>query len=182
MLPYTTLHEAEQALGRTLTHAETFWFNYTANKPDFLVYCHTIVLVFLIFSIAPLPFAAIELTRFEYLDKFKIQPKVKLSPRELWKCYKDVMLLFVYVVGPLQILTYPSLKMVGIRMGLPLPSGWEILMQLLVYILIEDYMHYWLHRFLHGKWGYENIHHVHHEYTALTAFASPYSHWAELRC
>uniref|UniRef100_A0A7N0T843 Fatty acid hydroxylase domain-containing protein n=1 Tax=Kalanchoe fedtschenkoi TaxID=63787 RepID=A0A7N0T843_KALFE len=180
MLPYRTIHEAERALGRILTYTETLWFNYSANKSNFFIYCHTILLLFLIFSLAPLPFVVVELMRLRSLEKFKIQPVVRLSPGDMCKCYKDVMLLFCYVVGPLQILSYPSIQMVGIRMGLPLPSGWEIVMQLLVYFLIEDYTNYWIHRFLHGKWGYENIHHVHHEYTAPIAFASPYAHWAEI--
>jgi sterol desaturase/sphingolipid hydroxylase (fatty acid hydroxylase superfamily) len=44
-------------------------------------------------------------------------------------------------------------------------------MHLVVYTLVEDYLTYWLHRFLHTKWGYEKIHHVHHEKTAPSGFA-----------
>ncbi|BBH03221.1 sterol-4alpha-methyl oxidase 1-1 [Prunus dulcis] len=71
-------------------------------------------------------------------------------------------------------------QIIGIRTGLPLPSGWEMLCQLLVYFLVEDYTNYWIHRFLHNKWGYEKIHRVHHEYTAPIGFAAPYAHWAEI--
>jgi sterol desaturase/sphingolipid hydroxylase (fatty acid hydroxylase superfamily) len=53
-------------------------------------------------------------------------------------------------------------------------------MHLVVYVLVEDYLTYWLHRFLHTKWGYEKIHHVHHEKTAPSGFAAAYSHGAEL--
>jgi sterol desaturase/sphingolipid hydroxylase (fatty acid hydroxylase superfamily) len=53
-------------------------------------------------------------------------------------------------------------------------------MHLMVYVLVEDYLTYWLHRFLHTKWGYEKIHHVHHEKTAPSGFAAAYSHGAEL--
>lgn len=70
--------------------------------------------------------------------------------------------------------------MIGIRAGLPLPSGWEILSQLVVYFLVEDYTNYWIHRFLHNKWGYDKIHRVHHEYQAPIGFAAPYAHWAEI--
>lgn len=71
-------------------------------------------------------------------------------------------------------------QMIGIRTSLPLPSGWEIFLQLVVYFIIEDYTNYWIHRFLHCKWGYEKIHRVHHEYTAPIGFAAPYAHWAEI--
>lgn len=61
-----------------------------------------------------------------------------------------------------------------------MPSGWEMLIQLTVYFIVEDYSNYWVHRFLHCTWGYEKIHKVHHEYTAPIGFAAPYAHWAEI--
>lgn len=71
-------------------------------------------------------------------------------------------------------------QLVGIRTGLPLPSVTEMAAQLVVYFLVEDYGNYWIHRLLHGRWGYEKIHHVHHEFTAPFGFAAPYAHWAEV--
>lgn len=180
MLPYKTVAEAEAALNRTLTFAETLWLNYSADKSDYFLYCHNILFLFLIFSLVPLPLVLIELVRSSNFEKYKIQPKVKLSFPEMMACYKTVMKMFFFIVGPLQLVSYPSVKLIGIRAGLPLPSGWEILIQLAVYFIVEDYTNYWIHRFLHGKWGYEKIHRVHHEYTAPIGFAAPYAHWAEI--
>ncbi|MED6181064.1 Methylsterol monooxygenase 1-1 [Stylosanthes scabra] len=181
MLPYGSLSEAETALGRNLTLAETLWFNYSATKSDYFLYCHNILFLFLIFSLAPLPYVFIEIKRLYPFDPYKIQPKVRLSLQEMLNCYKDVMIMFFLVVGPLQLVSYPSIQMIGIRTGLPLPSVWEVAAQLVVYFLIEDYTNYWLHRFLHmNRWGYENIHKVHHEYEAPIGFAAPYAHWAEI--
>ncbi|CAN1258700.1 Methylsterol monooxygenase 1-2 [Linum perenne] len=181
MLPYASIEEASDHLGRNLTSAETLWFNYTYNMSDYFVYGHTILILFFIFSLAPLPIVFLQLLQSSsFHNKYKIQPKIHLPSSQIFKCYKDVMLTFLYVVGPLQLFSYPSIKMVGIHTGLPLPSGWEILAQLLVYFMIEDYTNYWIHRLLHCKWGYENIHKVHHEYTSPIAFAAPYAHWAEI--
>ncbi|KDP25588.1 hypothetical protein JCGZ_20744 [Jatropha curcas] len=180
MLPFNTLDEAAAALGRNLTYAETLWFNYSANKSDYFLYCHNILFLFVIFSIVPLPLVFVEIMRSAGIEKYKIQPKVKLSFSEMFNCYKDVMRMFFLVVGPLQLISYPSIQMIGIRTSLPLPSGWEIFLQLLVYFMVEDYTNYWIHRFLHGKWGYEKIHRVHHEYAAPIGFAAPYAHWAEI--
>lgn len=211
MLPYASVPEVEAALGRNLTFAETLWFNYSATKSDYFLYCHNILFLFLIFSLVPLPLVFLELKRLSFFDSYKIQPKVRLSLDEMFRCYKDVMRMFFLVVGPLQLVSYPSIKvsliltphqlnhliclliyyliycffnllfqMIGIRTGLPLPSGWEILAQLLVYFLVEDYTNYWIHRFLHNGWGYEKIHRVHHEYAAPIGFAAPYAHWAEI--
>ncbi|KAF5734441.1 methylsterol monooxygenase 1-1-like [Tripterygium wilfordii] len=180
MLPYATIDDAAAALGRNLTFAEKLWFNYSAQKSDYFLFCHNILFLFFVFSMAPLPLVVAEVMRSMGIEKYKIQPKLRLSLSEIFRCYKDVMVLFFLVVGPLQLVSYPSIEMVGIGTGLPLPSGWEIMAQLLVYFTVEDYTNYWLHRFLHGKWFYEKIHRVHHEYTAPIGFAAPYAHWAEI--
>ncbi|XP_031395963.1 methylsterol monooxygenase 1-2-like [Punica granatum] len=181
MLPHGSIQEAEAALGRSsLTFAETVWFNYSATKSEYFLYCHTTIFVFFIFTLAPLPLVLLELSPSAGFGRYKIQPRVHLSFSEMFRCYRDVTWIFFFLVGPLQLLSYPTVKMVGIRTGLPLPSGWEIFLQLFVYFMIEDYTHYWFHRFLHCKWGYEKIHHVHHEYTAPIGFAALYAHWAEV--
>ncbi|KAL4602600.1 hypothetical protein ACB092_10G064600 [Castanea dentata] len=181
MLPYKTIQEASAVLGRNLSTAETIWFNYSANKSDYFLYCHSIVYLFVVFSLIPLPLVFIELARLAGFDRYKIQPKVRLSWPEMFRCYKVVVCNnFLPIIVPLQLASYPSIKMIGIRTGLPLPSGWEMFAQLLVYFLIEDYTNYWVHRFLHNKWGYEKIHRVHHEYTAPIGYAAPYAHWAEV--
>ncbi|KAK6947661.1 Fatty acid hydroxylase [Dillenia turbinata] len=180
MLPYKTVAEAATVLGRPLTTLETIWLNYSADKSDYLLYCHNILFLLIIFSVAPLPLVFLELRVPDSVQPFKIQPKVKLSSSEIFRCYKSVMKMFFLIVGPLQLVSYPSIKMIGIRTSLPLPSGWEIAMQLMVYFMIEDYSNYWIHRLLHCKWGYEKIHRVHHEYTAPIGFAAPYAHWAEI--
>ncbi|KAL9246785.1 hypothetical protein vseg_020278 [Gypsophila vaccaria] len=180
MLPYKSIIDAETAINRSLTYPETLWFNYSANKSDYFLYCHNILFLFVIFSFIPLPLVFAEIVSWSNIDRYKIQPKVKLSFGEMVACYKIVMKMFFLIVGPLQLVSYPSVKLIGIRTGLPLPSGWEMVSQLIVYFMVEDYTNYWIHRFLHGKWGYENIHKVHHEYTAPIAFAAPYAHWAEV--
>ncbi|KAI4364868.1 hypothetical protein MLD38_020903 [Melastoma candidum] len=180
MLAYPTIEAAESSLGRNLTLPERLWFAYSADKSDYFLYCHNILFLFVIFSLVPLPYVFAELRRIPVFDRHKIQPKFRLSLQEMFRCYWDVMRLFFLVVGPLQLVSYPTVKFIGIRTGLPLPSGWEILMQLAVYFLVEDYTNYWIHRFLHCKWGYEKIHSVHHEFTAPISFAAPYAHWAEV--
>lgn len=110
MLGYTTIEEAESALGRNLTVAETFWFNYAANKSDYILYCHNIIFLFLIFSCVPLYYISLELLLGNSLQKYKIQPKVKLSWSDVFKCYKSVMRMFILIVGPLQLVSYPSVK------------------------------------------------------------------------
>ncbi|EAY79403.1 hypothetical protein OsI_34531 [Oryza sativa Indica Group] len=180
MLPYATAAEAEAALGRAMTAAESLWFRYSAGIPDYVLFWHNILFLFVVFTLAPLPVALLELRAPAAVGPFKLQPKVRLSREEFFRCYRDVMRLFFLVIGPLQLVSYPTVKMVGIHTGLPLPSLGEMAAQLLVYFLVEDYLNYWIHRLLHGEWGYEKIHRVHHEFTAPIGFAAPYAHWAEV--
>lgn len=111
MIPYRTVEEASVALGRNLTRLETVWFDYSATKSNFYVYCHTILVLFLVFSLAPLPLVVVELTA--WFDRFKIQKKVKYSLSDMFRCYKEVMKLFLVVVGTLQIVSYPSIQVIN---------------------------------------------------------------------
>ncbi|CAA2978702.1 methylsterol monooxygenase 1-1-like [Olea europaea var. sylvestris] len=180
MLPFQTLEEAGIFLGRNLTIAETLWFKYSAGKPDYILYCHNTLFLFIFYTLFPLPFVFLELVRSKKVDQFKIQPRIKNSLSGMFDCYRKVLLTFVVAVGPLQIFSYPFIEMIGIRTSLPLPSGWEMFWQILVYFLVEDYANYWLHRLLHNEWVYTKIHRVHHEYNAPIGFAAPYAHWAEI--
>lgn len=110
MLPHQSLEEAEEALGRALSVAEKLWFQYSAQKPDFILHCHNILFVMLFYTLAPLPFVFIGLGWFKNMDKFKIQPKVNDCFSNMFKCYKHVMRTFVLVVGPLQVISYPTIQ------------------------------------------------------------------------
>lgn len=180
MLPFETLEQAELELGRALSYWETLWFRYSARIPDSILYYHNIVFLLIVFTIVPLPLALLDTKKIKSLQKYKIQPKIETPKSEMLYCYKAVLFVFFAVVGPLQLTSYPLIKLVGIRTGLPLPSLWEIFAQLAVYFMVEDYGNYWIHRWLHCKWGYEKIHHVHHEFTAPMGFAAPYAHWSEV--
>lgn len=110
MLPFKTIQEAESAIGRSLTTAETIWFNYSANKSDYYLYCHNILFLFLIFSCVPLYYLFLEFFFRNSIQSYKIQPKVNLSLSDVFRCYKVVMRMFILVVGPLQLVSYPSVK------------------------------------------------------------------------
>lgn len=112
MIPYATVEEASTALGRNLTRLETVWFDYSAEKSDYYLYCHNILFLFLIFSFVPLPLVIVESARSAsgWFDRYKIQPKVSYSLSDMFRCYRDVMKMFILVVGPLQLVSYPSIQ------------------------------------------------------------------------
>ncbi|KAL6660751.1 hypothetical protein ACP70R_001786 [Stipagrostis hirtigluma subsp. patula] len=181
MIPYGTAAEAEAALGRAMTWAEAVWFQYSAAKPDYWLYCHTTFILLVVYTLAPLPLVLLERFAPGVVSPYKLQPKTRLTAAATLRCYRDAACMLFLSAGPLLFASYPAVvKIVGIRMGLPLPSVSEIAMQLLVYSLVDDYLNYWIHRLLHTKWGYNKIHHVHHKFTAPVGFATSYTHWAEI--
>ncbi|XP_047063735.1 very-long-chain aldehyde decarbonylase GL1-10-like [Lolium rigidum] len=182
MLPYATAAEAEAALGRVMTSAEAAWFRYSAALPDPLLYCLTIAIVLLVYTLVGLPLALVELSAPAddvSVMQYKLQPRVRLSPAEFLRCYLDSVRLLVLYGGGLSVLSYPGLKIL-VRTGLPLPSASQTVAQLIVYLMVQDYVTYWFHRVLHTRWVYQNIHRVHHEYTAPFGFVSEYAHWADV--
>ena len=110
MLPFNTIQATEAALGRNLTVAEMLWFKYSANKSDYFLYCHNTIFLLLFYSLLPLPYMIAELLRSRKIDRFKIQPKIKNSFGDMFRCYRDFMLIFVFVVGPLQLFSFPVIQ------------------------------------------------------------------------
>lgn len=110
MLPYATAAEAEAALGRAMTPAEALWFRYTAGVSDYHLYCCNILFLFVVFTLAPLPVALLELGAKDAVSPYKLQPRVRLSRAEFVRCYRDVLRIFFLVIGPLQLVSYPAVK------------------------------------------------------------------------
>jgi 4,4-dimethyl-9beta,19-cyclopropylsterol-4alpha-methyl oxidase len=165
-----------------MTWSEAAWFWYSATTPDFCLYCHSVVFVLLVYTLALLPLALLELRAPAKLTTpYKLQPRVRLSPVAFLRCFKDTLSTIVLSTTPLPFISYPVFRVVvGIRAGLPLPSPGETAVQLLVYLLVEDYLGYWIHRLLHTEWCYARIHRVHHEFDVPMGYAAPYAHWAEV--
>jgi plant 4,4-dimethylsterol C-4alpha-methyl-monooxygenase len=110
ILPYATAAEAEAALGRAMTSTEALWFRYTAAVPDYHLYCCNILFLFVVFTLAPLPVALLELRAPAAVAPYKLQPRVRLSKAVFVRCYKDVLRVFFFVIGPLQLVSYPAVK------------------------------------------------------------------------
>ena len=54
----------------------------------------------------------------------------------------------------------------GFKIAGPLPPFSDLAWQIPVFLVIEDFYFYWVHRFLHWKRIYKYIHKVHHEHKA----------------
>ncbi|XP_044978775.1 very-long-chain aldehyde decarbonylase GL1-10-like [Hordeum vulgare subsp. vulgare] len=178
MLPYATGAEAEEALGRTLTYAEAAWLRYSASVPDRWLHLHSVAMTMVVYTLAPLPLALLELRTPAAAAPYKLQPRARHSLAVFLRCYVESVRVLL-LLGPCLLVSYTDTKIMEMPTGLPLPSMGEVAAQLAVYFLVEDYINYWIHRLLHTKWCYDKIHSVHHEFTAPMGYAVWYDHWAE---
>jgi 4,4-dimethyl-9beta,19-cyclopropylsterol-4alpha-methyl oxidase len=113
MLPYATAAEAEAALGRAMTGAEAAWFSYSASMSDHLLYCHNIAILLVVYTLAPLPLALLDLLSAPraVMSPLKLQPRApRLSPAEFLRCYLDTARVLLLTVGMLSIVSFPVVK------------------------------------------------------------------------
>lgn len=128
------------------------------------------VVAFLSFA-APLTWLAIKDPA--PLQKYRIQRRrgrrdlIWPSVRK-WLSNNFIQLVFAVV-------SWPLLSLSNVHLG-PLPAWWVVILQLLFFIYLDDFLYYWMHRALHHKRIYDKVHGVHHQIGAPWAIMGHYMH------
>lgn len=74
---------------------------------------------------------------------------------------------------------WPLLRLSGVHGG-PLPAWWVVVGQFLFFIVLDDSLFYWAHRYLHeNKWLFAKVHRVHHRIMTPWALTGHYMHPVE---
>jgi methylsterol monooxygenase/4-alpha-methyl-delta7-sterol-4alpha-methyl oxidase len=60
-----------------------------------------------------------------------------------------------------------------------LPAWYIIIGQLIFFIILDDFLYYWMHRSMHQRWILRHIHGVHHRIKNTCALDGNYFHWVE---
>jgi sterol desaturase/sphingolipid hydroxylase (fatty acid hydroxylase superfamily) len=118
----------------------------------------------------------------DFLLRWKIQPDKKNSPEKLWNAVKHLIQSYFTVILPLYASAFFIFEKIGygFQVSLPIPPWYTILSQLLFFLFVEDFAHYWLHRWLHTDYMYKKVHSYHHEFSAPSSLAASYSHPVEV--
>jgi sterol desaturase/sphingolipid hydroxylase (fatty acid hydroxylase superfamily) len=109
------------------------------------------------------------------LRKYKIQPQVH-GLSAWWRCTRHVVLNKLMSEIPMTVIAYPLFIKLGVSKDLPLPGWGALALTLAACFVVEDAWHYFAHRSLHTRWGYQHIHYMHHHYTTPFGVAANYAH------
>lgn len=73
---------------------------------------------------------------------------------------------------------WPLLRLTGVHTG-PLPAWWVVVGQVVGFIYLDDFLYYWFHRTMHGRWLYKRVHGWHHRIVTPWAVTGHYMHPVE---
>lgn len=114
---------------------------------------------------------------FPALRKYKIQQDKNIKDGDVWKCVLNLFQNHVLITPPMIYFSIPLFKYTGLSTSLTLPSWYTIAWQVFAFSLIEDFLFYWGHRLMHEvTWLYQNVHKLHHYYTAPFGIMYEFAH------
>ena len=134
-------------------------------------------------SMAAFLLVAIPLTIIAWQDpvalrKYKIQSKPFEMKKFLLPSISRIIINNI-ILASLLVLVWPLLKLTGVHNG-ALPVWYIIIAQLVFFVLLDDFLYYWMHRYMHeNKWLLKHIHSVHHRIHNTCGINGNYMHWVE---
>ena len=130
------------------------------------------------FLVYALPWTLLAWVDPEWARPYRIQAKPFEVAEYFWPTlgrigFNLVMLFLVMVV------VWPLLRLAPVHDG-PLPEWWLILLQLAFFVVLDDFLYYWMHRWMHrNRWMLRKVHSIHHRLRNPFALAGNYFHWIE---
>lgn len=132
------------------------------------------IVAFLVFA---LPWTWLAHKNPESLRKYRVQGKD--FPVGRWLMPSLGRFTFNNLVSFLGVLlAWPVMRLSGMHMG-ELPPWYVMVGQIVFFIVLDDFLYYWMHRTLHTPWLYKHVHSVHHRITTPFALTGNYMHVVE---
>lgn len=105
---------------------------------------------------------------------WRIQAHRPKAERLIWPGVRswlsNNLILFALVVA-----LWPAFSATRLHGG-PLPSVWEVAWQLAFFVLLDDFLYYWMHRLMHHPRLFRHVHAVHHRVPTPWAISAHYMH------
>ncbi|XP_065266098.1 fatty acid hydroxylase domain-containing protein 2 [Emys orbicularis] len=116
-----------------------------------------------------------------FITRYRIQlgKNDPVDPAKLRQAVHTVMLNQLFISLPMMMLMLPIMKWRGQPCSKELPTFHWFLLELSIFILVEEILFYYSHRLVHHPLLYKRIHKKHHEWTAPVGVVSLYAHPVE---
>jgi 4-alpha-methyl-delta7-sterol-4alpha-methyl oxidase len=140
--------------------------------------CSTVLSItaFLVFAV---PWTWVAWKNPEPLRKYRIQGKDIPVKRWLGPSLRAFTLNNLVSFAAL-LLSWPLASKSGLHIGWDVMPPWYVVVgQVVFFIILDDFLYYWMHRTLHRPWLYKHIHAVHHRVTNPCAINGNYMHVGE---
>ncbi|HEY1013028.1 MAG TPA: sterol desaturase family protein [Herpetosiphonaceae bacterium] len=145
------------------------------REPMFWIFpVGTVLLSTAAFALFAAPFTWIAWKRPRWAEPYRIQERSGQGDRIIGPSIRYFTLNGLVLLGSL-VLTWPVLRLSGVHAG-PLPPWYVMLAQVLLFIYLDDFLFYWMHRALHTRVLYKRIHATHHRFNVPWAIAGNYMH------
>jgi len=132
------------------------------------------VFLYLLFA---LPLTAVAYHDPDWARKYRV-PDRKINVMEyFWQSLSKLFKHNLLLLGILCVM-WPVVRQFGVHAG-PLPPWYLIVVQILIFLYVDDFLTYWVHRALHSGWLLKNVHSIHHRVSHPSAMDNSYFHWAE---
>ncbi|XP_076081850.1 fatty acid hydroxylase domain-containing protein 2-like isoform X1 [Mytilus galloprovincialis] len=113
-----------------------------------------------------------------FLMRYKVQmdKNVPVDRKKLKKAVKLVLFNGFVVSFPMTLLGIYTMKLRGCAFSGDLPTFTRVMVELIMFSLVEEFGFYYSHRLMHHPIVYKYIHKIHHEWTAPIGIICIYAH------
>ena len=115
-----------------------------------------------------------------WIESFKINSDPWPWQSDKQEFYKALKKVFKQALINQLITTPTSIFITGLEsdfiINSTLPPLTETLVQIIIFVIIEDFVSYFTHRILHLPWFYRHVHKKHHEFKVTISCAAEYAH------
>ncbi len=113
-----------------------------------------------------------------WAEPYRIQARATGRRAVVWPAFRSHVVNNL-ALGVVTVGAWPLLRLSNVHAG-PLPAWYVIVLQLVFFILLDDFLFYWMHRGLHeSRWMFKKVHSIHHRIMTPWSITGHYMHPVE---